>query len=434
MFGLDLEKHVDVKVFMPLLGKWFWKELHEVSRAVPSTHISRAPNVPFRMGPYLLMGCPLWGDEYIARFTTLCLPTLMSARNKAALSGRCRIVLFTNEASFSGLWNLARDMTNSGIETLVYVVPSNVMDKINDMPLNKYWLLGACQQLSIQMAGRWGMAFHALHPDHIHAEAYFENVFRLAEKHPGAGIAQTGISADIHAALSDLEKFRQPDSSLAIPDRDLGSIGWKHLHKQIRGLTMNGVDILGNDMPNSHFLMWTGKDKLYAFCCHMNAVYLPPEATARSPIHLFNAMDTMLPYYMPKDVYVPDADDGLTFIEVSDEKKSANDVRVSFPDWAAQCWNTVHGSDAWMPFFETVCEIPVHEQAEYMEEEAIRSQHATLVEGLKASKEPIMEALTAMHKAMEEKKAAAAKPKSARAMKRQMRRSNGAVPAHMGAD
>lgn len=428
MLGLDLEGLVDFKVYLPDLGKWFWKELHGIARAVPSTHISRAPNVPFKMGPYVLMGCPLYGDEYIARFATLCLPTLMSPRNKAALAGRCRIVLFTDEKSLSGLYNLARDMTRSGLETLVYVVPSKIMDKVYDKPLNRYWLLGACQQLAIQMAGRWGMGFHALHPDHIHAEAYFENMWRLVEAFPGGGIAQTGISANIHTCLEDLERFRMADKSLAIPDRELGDIGYRHLHKQIQSLQMNGTDIT-KDLPNSHFLMWTGKDKLYAFCCHMNAVYLPPEATAIAPIHLFNALDTMLPYYMPENVHVPDAEDGLTFIEVSDDKKNANEQRVAFPDWAATCWNTVHGSESWMPFFETVCEIPIKDQTEYMEEDAIRSQHGTLLAGLKAVKEPVMQALAAANEAMLAKKKADNAPRSNRAKRRQTQRE----PAQVGA-
>ncbi len=419
-----LDEHVDTKVYMPALGEWFWQELRDLGRVIPA----KAPKT-------LLMHCLLYGDEYIARFTTLCLPTLMAPRNRAALAGRTRIVFFTDEKSYTGIYNLARDMTRAGLQTLVYCVPSKIMDKVNDLVLNRYWLLGATQQLAIQMAGRWGMGFHALHPDHLHGEAYFENMDRLVNEYPGCAIAQTGISANIHEALSDLEKFRQPDGSLVFPDRELGDIGWRHIHKQTAANLMNGMS-LTEGLPNSHFLMWVGKDKLYAFCCHMNAVYLTPEQTASAPIHLFNAMDTMLPYYMGKDatVYVPDADDGMAFIEVSDDKKAATSHRVGFVEWAATCWNTVHGSDMWMPFFETVCEVPIKEQAEYMEEDAIRSQHATMVEALKQAKEPVMKALKDGHDAMLKERAAkdaANVPKSGRAKRRHEMKRQAGINYHL---
>ncbi len=426
-----LDEHVDLEVYMPALGEWFWRELRDLGRVVPSKSSS---------DPDILMGCALWGDEYIARFTSLCLPSMMAPKNRAALAGRCRFVFFTDEKSYSGLYNLARDMTRAGFEALVYCIPSKIMDKVGDLVLNRYWLLGACQQLAIQMAGRWGMAFHALHPDHIHGEAYFENMWRLVGEYPGCGIAQTGISANIHTCVDDLQAFYLEDKSLAIPDVDLGDIGWRHVHKQTSANLMNGMS-LTEGLPNSHFLMWVGKDKLYTFSCHMNAVYLTPEQTSTAPIHLFNAMDTMLPYYMGNGatVYVPDAHDGMTFIEVSDDNKAATSHRVGFVEWAATCWNTVHGSDMWMPFFETVCEIPIKEQTEYMEEDAIRSQHATMVEALKKAKEPVMKALKDGHEAMMAEKAAkdaAAAPKSNRAKKRhQMKKRNGlhgGINYHLG--
>jgi hypothetical protein len=469
VLGIDLEKVIDFKGYLPSLEAWFWGEMHKSACVPPPPANPLAP-------PKVLMGCPLWGDEFVARFISLCLPTLMAPRNKAALAGRCQIVFFTDAASFKGLYYLARDMTQAGLPTTVHVIPQHIMDFNNGIEfekaqkaydrlvarnapaadieeahrnmcavgstLNKYWLLGVTQQLLIQMAGKWGMGFHSLFPDHLYAEAYFENMWRIAAMDPNGGIAQTGISADIHTCLPDLEAFRQADSSLVIPDRELGDIGFRHLHKQMRGNIMGKAD-LATSMPNSHYMFWVGKSSLHVNCCHMNAVWIPPSKTATSPIKLYNAIDTMLPMFMPERVYIPDGQDGLGFLEVSDNMKNESAARVDFASYAAQAWNQVHLSDDWNPFFEASCEVLIKEQTEYTEEEEIKKQHSTICEWLYAAKPAIVEMLQAAQKKQQELSEArkaqpvpAAQPKSKRAMKRQMqakRRHNGAEH-HAGAD
>jgi hypothetical protein len=460
VLGIDLEGVIDFKVYLPSLEKWFWGEMHKSACVLPPPANPLAP-------PKVLMGCPLWGNEFIARFTTLCLPTLMAPRNRAALAGRCQIAFFTDEQSFKGLNYLARDMTLSGLPTTVHVIPQPIMDFNNGIEyekahqahkklmarnappaeieeahrhslavgstLNKYWLLGVTQQMLIWMAGKQGMGFHSLFPDHLYAEAYFENMWRIAEQHPDGGIAQTGISADIHTCLPEIETFRQEDASLVIPDVELGDMGWRHLHKQMKGNIMGKAD-LATDMPNSHYMFWVGKDKLHVNCCHMNAVWIPPSKTSKAPIKLYNAIDTMLPLFMPEKVYIPDAADGLGFLEVSDNLKNESAPRVDFATYAASAWNQVHLSDDWNPFFEASCEVPIKEQAEYTEDAEIQKQHATVCAWLKEAKPHVVEMLQAAQKKQEELAAArkaavaAAPPKSKRAMKRQMqakRRHNG---------
>jgi hypothetical protein len=469
VLGIDLEGVIDFKVYLPSLEKWFWGEMHKSACVLPPPVNPLAP-------PKVLMGCPLWGNEFIARFTALCMPTLMAPRNRAALVGRCQIVFFTDEKSFKGLNYLARDLTQAGLPTTVHVIPQHIMDFNNGIEyekahqahkkliaqrapaaeieeahrhslavgstLNKYWLLGVTQQMLIWMAGKQGMGFHSLFPDHLYAEAYFENMWRIAAIEPDGGIAQTGISADIHTCLPEIETFRQEDESLVIPDLELGDMGWRHLHKQMRGNIMGKAD-LATDMPNSHYMFWVGKDKLHVNCCHMNAVWIPPSKTSKAPIKLYNAIDTMLPLFMPEKVYIPDAADGLGFLEVSDNLKNESAPRVDFATYAASAWNQVHLSDDWNPFFEASCEVLIKEQTEYTEEEEIKKQHATICEWLYAAKPAIVEMLQAAQKKQQElsearkaQPAPAAQPKSKRALKRQMqakRRHNGAEH-HAGAD
>jgi hypothetical protein len=221
----------------------------------------------------------------------------------------------------------------------------------------------------------------------------------------------------------------------------LGDMGWRHLHKQMKGNMMGKAD-LATDMPNSHYMFWVGKDRLHVNCCHMNAVWIPPSKTATSPIKLYNAIDTMLPLFMPERVYIPDALDGLGFLEVSDNLKNESAPRVDFATYAASAWNQVHLSDDWNPFFEASCEVPIKEQADYTEDAEIQKQHATVVAWLKEAKPHVTEMLQAAQKKQEERIAALkaavanAPPKSKRALKRQMqakKRHNGAEH-HAGAD
>jgi hypothetical protein len=189
-------------------------------------------------------------------------------------------------------------------------------------------------------------------------------------------------------------------------------------------------------------MLWVGKSSLHVNCCHMNAVWIPPSKTAKSPIKLYNAIDTMLPMFMPERVYIPDGEDGLGFLEVSDNMKNESAARVDFANYAAQAWNQVHLSDDWNPFFEASCEVLIKEQTDYTEEEEIQRQHATICEWLYAAKPAIVEMLQAAQKKQQElsearkaQPALQAQPKSKRAMKRQMqakRRHNGAEH-HAGA-
>jgi hypothetical protein len=229
---LDLDEIIDFKVYIPRLTDWFWREISK---------LYEADLLPAAKSPGVLMGCPLWGEDFIDRFFFFCLPSLRAKKNWEALEGRTRMVLLTDGAGFPRLFICARELERRGIKVNLLVIPPEIMSEVNKSPLNKYWLLGTCQNLLLQMAARSGMGFHALHPDHLHSEEYFPNMLRLAETHDC--IAQTSISADVGSVLPELEQYRQIDGSLVIPDIEVGDMGWRHVHKQTLGNIMNGKSI-----------------------------------------------------------------------------------------------------------------------------------------------------------------------------------------------
>jgi len=374
VFPQNLDGIVDFERYIPSLKAWFrreWKALNS------------QPPLP---GRGLLMGCPLWGKDFIDRFFYFCLPTILASKNLAALKKNgCRIVIYTDEGDdegFERFWQMKRDLRRHGIKVEIRGIPHEIIEQVPKLQLNKYWLLGTVQQLLIQEAAESGMAFHALHPDHLHNDTYYLNLFRLAKKNEC--IAQTSISADLEACLPELEQYRK-DGALEIPALEVGDMGWRHMHKQTRYNLMNKVDIT-KEFPKTHFQCWQGRETLYLYCCHMNATYLSAEVCAKAPVRLHNALDTELPYFMPNGarICVPEASDGMTFIELSDDSKiggTAQD-RVPFTEFAAQCWSTVHFLDHWMPFFAVANEVPIKPQPEGLAFEDIQKLQNSIVQAL----------------------------------------------------
>lgn len=349
---------------LSLTGPWFTKEMASITSAWPDRSDG------------LLMACPVWGAKYINRFRGYCLPTIMGAKNLAVLRGRCRLVLYTDRASFTRLWRALRGIEAEGIDYQIRLIPQEIMDHVPNASVNKFWILSIVHNVGMQMAGRAGTAFAMLMPDHLYAENYFPRLLELGKDHDG--IAQTGISADIGNAASDIETFRQEDGTLAFPDRDLGDLGFRHLHPQTRASMMETASI-PNSLPDMFSLTWQGKDSLHRYCCHMNAAYLSADLCASTEPVIPATMDAELPSFMPKDFYVPKVDDGLTFIEISDSTKDSRPVRIDFKTFAMRCWSTVLFRDSYIPYFQRVCEVPIHPREKFTSAEEIKRQHADIV-------------------------------------------------------
>lgn len=378
-----------------VLWRWYSAELREMQRAVA-----------VRGSDMLLLGCPVWGKEYVERFAHYCLPTLASPKNLAALGGRSRLVLLTDQAHYNALCEMLRPLQAWGVDSQVIEIPAEIValtdkDKHSRSARerNIYHVLGTAQTILLTMAGRLGMSFHMLMTDHMYAQHYFPNVFRIGRN--VESIAQIGVTVDIVKAAAEIERFRTADGELTIPDRDLGDIGWRYLHKRIRMFLMNDAQIPAR-VPNAHYLLWQGHDRLSIYCCHMNPAYLSARLcqaapTPRRPLDLVATLDTKLPALMSGTVYVPGVDDGMTFIGV-DGEKDARPSYVTLREFVATSLRQVGFSPDYMPFFQQVCEIPIHPQETYAPAELIKAQHAALVEAIQLELRPsvALEALQAM--------------------------------------
>jgi hypothetical protein len=358
------------------LDEWFKSEMRKLYRTPDK-------------GQGLLMGFPIWGQKYLDRMLKYFIASILAKENLAALRGRCRIVFFVPEDTDIPLYLSQRALKPLGLEPQIITIPQSVMEEEPKSVMNKYWILGTAQNLMIQMAGWSGMAFHMAQPDHIFnadpGAGYFANLFRLGEKHEA--ICQLGITAAEAGAAPEIDGWRQPDGSLAVPSRSLGDIGWRHLHKQMLPGIMNGPRHIPEGHPPTFWTGWQGREELHLYSCHMNPAWLSPRLCALAPTRIPATVDSELPAFIPGDFYVPTVEDGLTFIEISDDAKWDLPKHPTFEDFSLQCWSTIKFDDAYMPYFKRVSKFPIHPQGKWMTDEAIGIAHGELVANIWAERD-----------------------------------------------
>jgi hypothetical protein len=296
----------------------------------------------------VLMGCPIWGRTFIERFATWCLPSLASPGNLRALAGSCRLVIYAPAAARSMLFKRTAWLRMAGVELMFRPIPDALLAEMAPAPdatpeqraekyATQFCLIGCVQNLLAHQAGRDGMGFHMLMPDHVYAKDYFTNMRRLAEVHDA--IAQAGISVDLEAAAPALEEHRDAESgALVLPDRALGALAAAHMHPECLALFMNHGSI-PDKLPIGPRLIWQSPEALHVYSCFNNPAWLGPDLCANAPIAFTGTMDCLLPEFVPDDqFYVPTPADGMAFVEVSPPGKPVPGRWVSGSDYCEWWW------------------------------------------------------------------------------------------------
>lgn len=356
---------------LPALQKWFGDEMVRLWSAWPPADRR-----------WMLMGCPAWGD-YVERLVRWTLPTVLAPENMAAVAP-CWLVIFTDPHGYAAVHNSTKNLRAVGIHPIVILIPDAVLAEARRHPANRYWILGAAQNLLMRMADFAGAGFHMLMPDHLYGPRYFVGLKRLSAQHEI--IAQTGISSEIGGVTRDIERFRHAQGWLSVPDADLGNIAWRHLHAQTRAYLMNDATI-PDRMPNAHYLCWQGERGIVSYCCHMNATWLSAEVCRSAPNFMPATIDTRLPHFA-KTFYVPQVADEMTFIEISGSDKAAAKEKVGFDMFAAKCWAQTGFSDAYMPYFLQPSVTPIHPQKTFLPDDVIAEQAKRVASMLMAVRPP----------------------------------------------
>jgi hypothetical protein len=340
-----------------LLHGWFVREMIDLARA-PAPSDTRGG---------LLLGGLVYGEKYIERFQNLCMPSLNASGNAKALHRRSRMILFTDGAGYGALHDFQRQREIAGYPTQLFVLPQSLMDSLTALT----GLLGGTQNLGVQIAARYGMAYHPVFPDHVYSPDYFPNLLKLGKRYPA--IAQSSISANDTLAL----RSGLLAHDFAVPAADLGTLGLENIHAQSAGNLM--VD---GTYPTSHQIIWQGRDRLHVHCPHMNPVYISPDLCAAAPTQYLSIIDANLPYIFGDEFYVPTVSDDMAFLEVSDDSKASVTERVSMERFAAVCRSNLKFRTIYMPYFERGCEVPIRPQEKFLTEADIKQRHKAVCDAI----------------------------------------------------
>lgn len=369
-----------MQTMAPMLSEWFSHELMVIHSQMPQ-----------RNGG-LLMGCPVWGDDYIRRMLLYSLPTLGTDANINALRDRCWLVLYSRAADRPYIWKMTRWLRQMGIHTIFRDIPEDLL-KLAVIPEARYGLLGATQNILAHMAGHAGMGLHMYMPDHLYEAGYFESLMRLREQHDA--IVQLGVSVNAATVRGPLQQFRDPSGALVLPGVALGDLALEHMHDRSAKLMLNGADF-PNELPDSQQWIWKGRDAVHLAGASQNPVYIAPHLCLDAPVAFTSTLDMLHVEYIPAhdgvpQFYVPGPEDGMSFFEMSDENRIPVEGYANYTRWLYRSWSQVAFTDDYLPYLERRSLMPISPNEDGMEVEEIDRQHRQMMLMLRSGKREAME-------------------------------------------
>lgn len=296
-------KYDGIERYLNGLQEWFFREQSTAYEG------ATLPDGKWR----LLLGTLAYGT-YVDRFLDVCVPTLLAPGNISSLPDPL-VIIHTDRASVDKLVAGVEARLCSFARVEIHVIPDELVAMAADHPANKYWLLGAANNLHIQQAKYRAHGFHMLMPDHVYAAGYFANMRRLAES-GAAAIVQGALSAKL-GEMSALLRERKH----VVGPADLMAMVLDNLHQQMAPFLMNGR----RNLPKESLLVMIGKRAVHICGAHITVTYLSHEVIMRARPRLMNTIDTQLPWLIPDDVepVMPGPFDGMAYCEVSDEDTKA---------------------------------------------------------------------------------------------------------------
>lgn len=359
-----------MEAMSPILCAWFSQELLGIHRAMP------------RSDGGLLLGCPVWGAEYLDRMVRYSLPTLGTPKNLEALAGKAVMVFYGMPGERPHLWEATRWMRQCGIHTVWRDIPADIMRDLIDRN-DKYGILACVGNLLAHEAGHNGMGMHFYCPDHVYADGYFHALARLSAK--AAAVIQQGPSALLTAMVPELEKRRdKATGAIAIPSRELGALAFRNLHNRTSRTIMNHAKF-GVEFPKSHQVSWVGKDAFHMASSPQNIAYLSPQLCLDAPIAFTSTLDMLPPEYIPPGEWImPGPDDGMAFCELSPPMVQVPEGWSDPEVFALRYWQQVAFTLDYQEYFRTRCLTPIDEQTDYMGDNEIADQHVRIADALEA--------------------------------------------------
>lgn len=332
-----------------ILSRWFADEMASLPTLRPDG--------------WAVMGFPLWGAKYLDRFEHYCLASMLAPENHAALRGRAALVLWARERGHQFIKYL---LAPYDIELVVRTIPDELI------ALNKYQLLSVIERLLVQTAAKNGRGFTGTFPDCTYSSRYFASLEYLSRHHNA--IAHSNLTAAHGRPVTErFNTFRKIDGSLVVPARELGDIGWRHLHDVKRG-EVRDVTAL----PAYHFLFWRGDDYVRIHSPHCNAGWMSPDLCRRAPRDDAKALgghtlDSAVPFFLGSRPYHVSLTDEMVVTDLYDGVLPARG-EVTSHHWVPIYRAATLGKAAYLPYFSAPTMVPVHRQPGGLSSEEIARQ------------------------------------------------------------
>lgn len=348
---------------MSRLAQWFADETANLPELRPSG--------------WAVMGFPIWGAAYWDRFERFCLASMRAPENYAALARHAALVVWTRESGRDVLQNL---MAPYDIEVVVRTIPAELLSA------NKYQVLAVVERLLIRTAAKNGRGYTGVFPDFIQSEGYFANLRFLSRHHDA--IALANLTATAGAPLvEDLKAFqRGPEAIIVVPARELGDIGWRHLHAVKRAEVRDE-----KRLPASHLLVWRGLDYARIHSAHCNAAWMSPELCRKAPRDDANAvagftLDSAIPFFLGSRPYHPLLEDELVIVDLYDQDLPVRPM-IPLNRWRQVFDMATFGKAAsYAPFFREPSMVPLRRCDDGLSDGEIERQVSAVLREIEPTK------------------------------------------------
>lgn len=305
----------------------------------------------WRIAPHprggLMLGAVIWGRWYTDIFTDYGLPTILAPDNVAALQDAV-IAIYTDEAGRDRLEMNTMAARDAGIQVQIHILPADII-AAHERP---FLCLAAAQQLLVTRAARANMNFHTLMPDHKYSARYFPNLKRLGAIH--RNIAHGGLNV-ARPPYAQFEVYRQPNGSLAIPARVLGTVGWQNTIM----CPMN--DRTPDAMPDEHYQVWRARDRAMLFNCYANPAYMTPMICRKmdSPNMTTGTLDCHTKALFRGDFCIPTVDDDMAFLSLGNAVQGTGRAAnyTTLDAFLSRMWREIDGQTDLLPYYLRPTEI-----------------------------------------------------------------------------
>lgn len=318
------------------MQEWFTKEL---------VHLCGNYAMPHGF----LLGCPVWGEAFIDRFTRYCLPSMFAPSNLETFDGsNAAIILYTDMPGFLRLQDVMSYVERLRVKVVLRIIPQDVLDDVSQRPGAVYEVLGIVQNLLVKMAARCGAGLHVMYPDVAYSDGYFRRLAALTVRH--SAIVQSCFSVDETLTLPFLDKYRDEDGFLVVPPTDMWEISWQCRHKQTAATLLEPTAEFPTGWPKSHMVIWKGRNSVQIACPHTNPVWLAPSVCALAPMLPPSTLDAQLPQIITGDFHVAQPEDRLAFLEISTDDKEAPQNGIEESAFVKEWWSRVNFDDDYLRF------------------------------------------------------------------------------------